>query len=173
MLLGTDYLELQSCLEEIKSAAGEPIARRTPLGWTCVGNLALPSYRNVVSNTHFALHYQHSEMVDIDSSVRCFWETEEIGLQICIKPFNRGEKSLIETTKLSIDYKDGRYHVTIPTKKDAVLPDSGSYDMAYKRLCNTEKGLARKPEIAKECCRTLEDYITKRICDQARRICKR
>ena len=33
--------------------------------------------------------------------------------------------------------------------------------MAYKRLCNTKKGLARKPEIAKEYCRTLEDYITK------------
>ena len=150
---------MQSCPEEIKGAAGESIARRTPLGWTGEGNLAVPSFRNAVSNTHFTLHSQHSEMVDIDRSVRRFWETEEIGPKICNKPFNRDEKSLTENTKQLIDYKDGRCYVTILKKKDAVLPDSGSYDMANKRSCNTEKGLARKPEIAKEYCRAIEYYI--------------
>ena len=32
---GIDYAELRCILEEVKGDPGDPIAPRTPLGWTC------------------------------------------------------------------------------------------------------------------------------------------
>ena len=37
VLLGADYIHLQRALVEVSGNIGEPIARLTPLGWTCVG----------------------------------------------------------------------------------------------------------------------------------------
>ena len=39
IFIGIDYIDLHCATEEIKGKPGEPIVRRTPLGWTCVGNL--------------------------------------------------------------------------------------------------------------------------------------
>ena len=37
LLIGIDYLDLHSSYKEIRGLEGAPIARRTPLGWTCIG----------------------------------------------------------------------------------------------------------------------------------------
>ena len=39
LLIGLDCAFLHSTIEEIRGKPSQPIARRTPLGWTCVGNL--------------------------------------------------------------------------------------------------------------------------------------
>ena len=38
LLIGTDYSDLHYSLRDIKGQPGEPIARLTPLGWTCIGS---------------------------------------------------------------------------------------------------------------------------------------
>ena len=38
ILIGLDCLELHSAIEEVRGQPGEPVARLTPLGWTCIGN---------------------------------------------------------------------------------------------------------------------------------------
>ena len=44
ILVGLDHPELSLALSECYGSIGEPVARKTPLGWTCVGRLpALPS----------------------------------------------------------------------------------------------------------------------------------
>ena len=39
MLKGLDCIDLHLALQEVRGRPGQPIARLTPLGWTCVGNL--------------------------------------------------------------------------------------------------------------------------------------
>ena len=41
VLIGACYLEMHQALEEKKGRINEPIARLTPLGWTCVGGPAV------------------------------------------------------------------------------------------------------------------------------------
>ena len=38
VLLGLDCLDLHCAIEEVRGQPGEPVARLTPLGWTCIGN---------------------------------------------------------------------------------------------------------------------------------------
>lgn len=38
VLIGIDCADLHYALEEIRGRPGEPVARLTPLGWTCIGN---------------------------------------------------------------------------------------------------------------------------------------
>ena len=38
ILIGIDAIHLHSAMEEIYGEPGEPVARCTPLGWTCVGS---------------------------------------------------------------------------------------------------------------------------------------
>ena len=38
VLIGLDHAELQCAIEEVRGRPGQPIARLTPLGWTCIGN---------------------------------------------------------------------------------------------------------------------------------------
>lgn len=43
LLIGIDNLELHTSVEERHCRPGEPVARLTPLGWTCVGKLSINS----------------------------------------------------------------------------------------------------------------------------------
>ena len=38
MLIGIDYAELQFSIRDVRGQPGEPVARLTPLGWTCIGS---------------------------------------------------------------------------------------------------------------------------------------
>ena len=37
LLLEIDYSQFQTSIKEVKRKNGDPVARLTPLGWTCVG----------------------------------------------------------------------------------------------------------------------------------------
>ena len=39
ILTGVDAIDLHKTMEEVQGGPGEPIAGRTPLGWTCAGLL--------------------------------------------------------------------------------------------------------------------------------------
>ena len=55
MFIGLDCADLLYAMQEMRGRPGEPIARLTPLGWTCVGNP--DSNRQEVIHTHFASTY--------------------------------------------------------------------------------------------------------------------
>ena len=59
-----------------------------------------------------------------------------------------------------MQYKDDQYEVRIPWKRDPdCLPDN--YDMAVKRMMNTERKLLRDDKTANECNQIIEGYINK------------
>ena len=60
----------------------------------------------------------------------------------------------------SLKYLDGRYQVALPWKEN--VPDlPGNYDMALRRLYNTEKRLLKNPEIAAAYSENITQYLEK------------
>ena len=43
VLLGIDYPQFHTSIKEVKEKNGDPVARFTPLGWTCVGQPVTPT----------------------------------------------------------------------------------------------------------------------------------
>ena len=60
MSIGLDCADLLYAIQEVRGRPGEPIARLTPLGWTCVGNP--DSNRHEVIHTNFASIYIDKDM---------------------------------------------------------------------------------------------------------------
>ena len=51
LLIGVDHSDLLYSLEDVRGQPGEPIARLTPLGWTCIGN---PKWHHPPFAPHFS-----------------------------------------------------------------------------------------------------------------------
>ena len=64
MLIRLDCADLLYAIQEVRGRLGEPIARLTPLGWTCVGNP--DSNRQEVIHTNFASTYIVNDMSKTD-----------------------------------------------------------------------------------------------------------
>ena len=54
LLIGVDQADLLYSLEDVKGGPGEPIARLTPLGWTCTGNPELQASQTQTNFTFLA-----------------------------------------------------------------------------------------------------------------------
>ena len=69
ILIGLDCVDLHYSIKDISGKPGQPIARLTPLGWTCVGALG-------GSLTHFARAYFTLDQTitdNVDVVLRKFW----------------------------------------------------------------------------------------------------
>ena len=70
------------------------------------------------------------------------------------------EKASLEKLEELIRYVDGRYQVVIPWKdEEPVLPNN--YEMALRRLLNTEKRLLKNPEIGEAYTNNINQYLEK------------
>ena len=67
ILIGVHAIDLHKTIEEVQGGPGEPIARRTPLGWTCVGSLE----KNYPLKEHGSL-YHAQEYETLDALLRQF-----------------------------------------------------------------------------------------------------
>ena len=79
MLIGLDCADLLHAQEEVRGRPGDPIARLTPLGWTCIGNPG--SDHQEVIHTNFACTYfvkNQSEIEKINMTLKQIWEIEVI-----------------------------------------------------------------------------------------------
>ncbi|XP_071118407.1 uncharacterized protein [Haliotis cracherodii] len=155
LLIGIDYLQLHQSHQDVCGRPGEPIARRTPLGWTCIGNVGhddgQPSYCALT-------YYTHSPNSELSDLVKSFWDVEEVkNTSQIIKPC---DKRALCKAEESLVYHHGRYQVGIPWKEEAPsLPNN--YDMAYRRLVSTEKKLSKDPTVAQDYDSTLSQYLEK------------
>ena len=61
--------------------SGEPIARLTPLGWTCIGNPG--SGDRTAVQTHFARTYfvkDRAEIEQLNTILKSFWEIDDMSV---------------------------------------------------------------------------------------------
>ena len=146
VLIGIDHADLHYSYRDIRGKPGEPIARLTPLGWTCVG--APSDYQRRNLHTNFArtnLVYDSKQNDDMDSMLRKFWEIESAGTQVHDQPMKPEEQPALQKVKNSLKLNGERYELAMPWKENRPeLPNN--YDMALRRLCGTEKRLLKNPE---------------------------
>ena len=148
ILIGVDHVDLHYSFKDVKGRPGEPVARLTPLGWTCVGPASTQRSGGLQTNfTHtYFVREQQENSDEISNLLRRFWEIENYGTSTEFQPLTTDEKTSLEKLEESIRYVDGRYQVAIPWKdNEPALPNK--YEMALRRLLNTEKRLLKNSEI--------------------------
>ena len=124
----------------------------TPLVWTCFGNPELQTDR-----VHFNFTFLVNGPHELNNLVRRFWDIEEPKEIQIVKP---EEKIARDTAAETLTFEDGRYSVGLPWKtKDHELPDN--FNMALRRLENTEKRLQKSPELGNAYSDVLQTYQAK------------
>ena len=162
LLIGLDCAYLHCAIEEVKGKPNEPIARLTPLGWTCIGN---PGRKNegAMLQTNFASTFfakDQSSLNQLNSTLKRFWEVEEEPSMHKAPVIRPEEKLALQTAENTIKFENQMYRVGVPWKeRHPTLP--GNYGMALQRLENTEKRLKRSPDIADSYNKCIEQYVEK------------
>ena len=157
MLIGLDYLELHTSLREVYGTPGDPIARLTPLDWTCIGYLS-NSHKNLTNFTYFASE-KTIMLQSINNSLLKFWETEDC-CNVNTPVYNAEESEALLDANQSMKWTGDCYEINLPWKRKASqLPNNA--DAALKRLTNTEKRLLKQPDLATEYTKIIEGYLAK------------
>eukprot|EP00795_Rhopilema_esculentum_P005739 gene5739-10996_t len=160
LLIGIDYLDMHYSYEEVRGQEGEPIARRTPLGWTCVG---CPEGKKI-PDTHFSkttlFTTSRSDVDEINSTMKKFWDIESAGTFTQTTVVSPDEKAALEKAENSFRFIDGRYEVGVPWKEDSYRMVN-NHKMAMKRLQNTEKRLLKNPDVMKAYDEVIDQYLDK------------
>ena len=64
--------------KERKGKPGEPIARLTPLGWTCIGHINGLLQRSVQTNLISRYNTEVIELQEINGTLAKFWEIKSV-----------------------------------------------------------------------------------------------
>ena len=160
LLIGLDSADLHYSFKDVRGEPGQPIARLTPLGWTCVGDLGQIDQHNATTNfvrTYFAS--EEAEMEDLNVMLRRFWEIDNSGME-SVPAMSKQENLILEKAEKSITFSEGQYQIAIPWKVDKLqLPDN--YKMALNRLQNLERRLLKSPEMTVAYSEVITKYLEK------------
>lgn len=119
----------------LQAEPGEPVARLTPLGWTCAGPINCQRGGDLQNNFAFTYFVKDQREVsdEISNLLRGFWEIESYGTSTVAHVMTADERTALRKLEKSIKYVEGRYQVAIPWKDvEPELPDN--YKMALRRL---------------------------------------
>ncbi|CAB4034781.1 Hypothetical predicted protein, partial [Paramuricea clavata] len=159
ILIGLDYADLHYSVKDVRGQVNEPIARLTPLGWTCIG---VPQDDQLCQLTNFNRTYftrKDHKLDEVDAVLRKFWENENV-VSIESGPWQKEDHLALQKVEQSLKYENGRYQVAIPWKRSEPTV-SNNYGMAFRRLQNTEKRLKRNIELVGVYSDIIERYIQK------------
>lgn len=153
MLIGVDYANLHCALHEITGELGEPVARLTPLGWTCVG--PIQNENDATYNTYF------QNDIKLEKTVERFWELESIPCSE--KQYASEDEKTMTFVENTLTIEDScKYKVSIPWNgRKSELNETCNFESAMKRLRNTEKKLEKNEVVKKEYENTIENYLNK------------
>ena len=164
ILIGIDHPHLHTTIQEIKSDTyTDPIARLTPLGWTCIGQIRTEKKVRIRSTyikklSMFAKNQQ--DIADINKTLNKFWEIEALPHRENIMSENDRliNEHMLSNLKRSDDGL--RYQVSIPWNPNK--PNlNNNYGQAWQRLKNTESQLKKRPNIEEAYKSNLELYEKK------------
>ena len=144
LLVGADHPELMLALDERFGQVGDPVARLTPLGWTCVGALddeMSTSFHGLHSSTYLTLSDRQ-----VDESLRSLWNMDLLNTAPSDTLLNPDEDEAMKTAVLTRIHHGDRYEIGIPWINGRPdLPDN--YYEAERRLKSLEKTLMKKPQL--------------------------
>ena len=140
ILIGLDCLELHSAIEEVRGQPGEPVARLTPLGWTCIGNPNTSETARL--ETHFACTYfirGQSEIEEVNSNLKRFWEIEEASPLNPTPIVQMQDQLALRKAENSIQYDRKMNRVSVPwVKNKTSLPDNYRSERLAGLLIHTQ-----------------------------------
>ncbi|PFX27003.1 hypothetical protein AWC38_SpisGene8307 [Stylophora pistillata] len=148
--IGADMDHMLIHLEVRQGKRDEPIAVKTPLGWTLFGNVnqgrcETISANSLASDRETTLQHQIERFLEIDSYVTSLSVEDKTALAI------------LESNTIK---QEGHYKTALLWKCEPVLPNN--YAMTVSTLHSTEKKLKKNPELAEKYKNVINDYVTKR-----------
>ena len=104
ILIGVDHVDLHYSFKDVKGRPGEPVARLTPLGWTCVRPASTQRSGGLHTNfTHtYFVREQQENSDEISNLLRRFWEIENYGTSTEFHPLTTDEKASLQKLEESI-----------------------------------------------------------------------
>lgn len=132
---------------------GEPIAMKTIFGWILSGPINTPP-PNVVNSFHISIDINQD--VDLDATLKKFWELEGVPNKISLSPDDRKcEEIFLESHTRD---QSGRYMVSLPFRTpNPLLGDS--LNSARRRFLSLEARLNRDPALFQDYAKFMQDYL--------------
>ncbi|XP_064633630.1 uncharacterized protein LOC135491588 [Lineus longissimus] len=164
LLIGADYSELHQSIRDVIGRPGEPTARETRLGWTCIGPVGTPSgqKREATNMAHSFFTKESPLLHEINDNLRAFWEIESISkVNEGQTPLNEIDRKVLQNARSSVKIVEDRYQVAVPWKGNHLPAMPDSREMAEKRLISTETKLQKNPELGKSYSRVIQQYQEK------------
>ncbi|XP_065182353.1 uncharacterized protein LOC135813062 [Sycon ciliatum] len=156
LLIRLDVIDAHASLAEYRSSSGGPIARKTPLGWVCMG--PTPS---APSDDELSVNYVHAlySECSIDSLVQ---NLEAVGMKHEGTYITSAEKLAEEIVQKSISFHYQRVTMEVPWIHSNCEPGvTANRAMADHRLCMLGKSLDKRPEMKAAYDKVICSYIDK------------
>ena len=155
LLIGSDMAHLLIQLEVRQGRLDEPIAIRTPLGWTLFGNLSSGHCGTVNAN-----FLATNEGTQLQHQIERFWEIDSYATKQALSesPLSAEDKRALAILQNSTVKEKSHYKTALLWKHEPNLPNNRA--MAVSRLHSTEKKLKKNPELAEKYQNVINDYVT-------------
>ena len=156
ILIGSDMAHLLIHLEVRRGRWDEPIAVKTPLGWTLFGNVSPGRCDSINANL---LTMDQETM--LQHQIERFWEIDSYGTkralhESALSVDDKRALAILESTTVK---EEGHYKTALLWKGEPDLPNNRT--MAVSRLHCTEKKLKKNPELAEKYQNVINDYVAK------------
>ena len=158
LLIGINALDLHTvCEERCSGVSGEPIARRTPLGWVCLAHNLNSTEES--SDTTMCCTADTSSLENV---VHQFWIVEQVGNEgVARETMSVAEKAAELQTEQTIKYCEGRFEVGIPWLENDKPHLIANQSQAKQRLSSLERSLSKNPDIEKQYRLVFEKHLEK------------
>ena len=118
-----DYADLHCSVQGRNRKPVEPIARLTPLGWSCIGFINGLLQRNVQTNFISTYNTKGIELREVNGTLAKFLENESASDNLR-RIMNKDNKDMLDLVSKSLRYENGKYQVHIPWKKERLLTNN-------------------------------------------------
>ena len=155
LLIGADSPEMFCVSEARKGFRGQPIAIKTPIGWSLLGpSLSLEASENCQVN-----------FVKTEDSLRrdinCLWDNDfGCGTSILEVTSSKEDRIVYDLMQKYVSMVKGHYQLPLPWKSNVSFPGD-SIGMAQRRLSSLKKRLQRNEDLHKKYTTVIENYVEK------------
>ena len=161
ILIGLNAVGLHTSLEERTGDEGDPIARRTPLGWVCMGPLEQDATDQSTYHCD-SEESQQSEDAKLSVIVEKFWDVEEVGIHRATNRTRTLDEKLAEQlVESTASFQNGRMRLGIPWKCEGGPAVESNRPMAERRLAGLERSLDKRPTVRDAYEKVIESHCAK------------
>ena len=157
MLIGSDYYWEFVTGETIRGPEG-PVAVGTTIGWVLSGPVEATGHHGstVSLTTTHTLRVEGVTNMDLDNTLRSFWDLESLGIQA------PSSDPVSDQFTSSIQRKEGRYEVSLPWR-EYHNPLPVNYHLCHKRLRGLLQRLKQEPDVLHEYDSIIRDQLEKGV----------